>query len=44
MDWELEAVVIYDSVLFNRTGQVRRWAEAVQRGFVANARAAAQVR
>lgn len=31
------AVVIYDSVLFNRTGQVRRWADGVERGFTRNA-------
>jgi hypothetical protein len=34
-------MVIYDSVLFNRTGQVRRWAEAVERRFTMNARDAA---
>jgi hypothetical protein len=30
-------LVVYDSVLFNRTGQVRRWADAVQVRFTANA-------
>lgn len=40
----LGAVVIYDSVLFNRTGQVRRWADGVERGFTMNARRAAPYR
>lgn len=40
----LEALVIYDSVLFNRTGQVRRWAESLNRRFVANAKVAAPMR
>lgn len=42
--WEMEAVVIYDSRLFNRTGQVRRWADRVERRFTSNARAFAPVR
>jgi hypothetical protein len=33
----LEALVIYDSVLFNRTGQVRRWANSLERRFTYNA-------
>lgn len=41
---EVVALVIYDSVLFNRTGQVRRWADAVERGFVFNAKKAAPSR
>jgi hypothetical protein len=41
---ELEAVVIYDSVLFNRTGQVRRWADSLERNFTNAARAAAPAR
>lgn len=40
----LTAVVIYDSVLFNRTGQVRRWADALERRFTFNAQQAAPVR
>lgn len=34
-------MVIYDSVLFNRTGHVRRWADGVERKFTLNAIAAA---
>ena len=34
-------LVIYDSILFNRTGQVRRWADGVERRFTRNARDAA---
>lgn len=30
-------LVIYDSVLFNRTGQVRRWADRVEKKFTYNA-------
>lgn len=30
-------LVVYDSVLFNRTGHVRRWADGVERRFTANA-------
>ena len=33
----LTKLVIYDSVLFNRTGQVRRWADGVERRFTMNA-------
>lgn len=34
---ELVGLVVYDSVLFNRTGQVRRWADSVERRFTLNA-------
>jgi hypothetical protein len=40
----LEALVIYESVLFNRGHMVSRWAEAVERRFVINAKNAAPVR
>jgi len=38
------ALVLYDSVLFNRTGHVGRWAESTNRGFTENAQRAAPVR
>lgn len=44
MQVELGAVVVYDSVLYNRTGQVRRWADALNARFVLNAKNAAPMR
>lgn len=43
-DIELEAVVIYDSILFERGHMIRRWAEAVERNFTSNAKKAAPMR
>lgn len=42
--YTLEALVIYDSRLFNRTGHVREWAERLERRFVANSKQAAPKR
>lgn len=44
MGYELEAVVIYDSILYGRGHMIRRWAESVQRNFVTNAKASAPKR
>lgn len=41
---ELTALVIYDSRLYDRPGQVRRWAERVERRFTINAIQAAPMR
>jgi len=40
----VEALVIYDSVLYGRTGQIRRWAERIERRFTLNAIQAAPMR
>lgn len=40
----VDALVIYDSRLYGRTGQVRRWAERVERRFTFNAIQAAPER
>lgn len=42
--YELTALVIYDSVLFNRGGQIRRWADRVERRFTTNAQQEAPIR
>jgi hypothetical protein len=37
MDARITGIVITDTVLFNRTGDIRRWADRVNLAFVANA-------